>query len=68
MFTSFSSLLACAVCMSPGHRTTEAVGYAILALLLIMVPMFIGVVAFFVRLNRRAKAYAQEEALEIASS
>ncbi len=54
--------------MSPGHRTTEAVGYAILALLLIMVPMFIGVVAFFVRLNRRAKAYAQEEALEIASS
>ena len=58
--------LACAVCMAPGHKTTEAIGFAILALLLVMVPVFVGVIAFFVKINRRAKAFAaaeQEQAL-----
>ncbi len=56
--TYLPSLLACAVCMAPGHKTTEAIGYAILALLLVMVPLFIGVIAFFVKINRRARAFA----------
>ena len=58
--------LACAVCMAPGHKTTEAIGFAILALLLVMVPVFVGVISFFVKINRRAKAFAaaeQEQAL-----
>ena len=50
--------LACAVCMAPGHKTTEAIGYAILALLLIMIPLFAGVIAFFITINRRARAVA----------
>ncbi len=63
-----SSLItvACAVCMAPGHKTTEAIGFAILALLLVMVPVFVGVIAFFVKINRKAKAFAaaeQEQAL-----
>ena len=64
--TSSFFTFACAVCMAPGHKTTEAIGYAILALLLVMVPVFGGVIAFFVKINRRAKAVAaaeQEEAL-----
>ena len=61
---SFSSFLACAVCMAPGHKTTEAIGYAILALLLFMVPLFIGLVAFVINLNRRARAVAAQEAQE----
>ena len=52
---------ACAVCMAPGHKTTEAIGFAILALLLVMVPIFVGVIAFFVKINRRAKALAAVE-------
>ena len=58
--------LACAVCMASGHKTTEAIGYAIMALLIIMLVVLSGVVAFFVNINRRAKAFAaaeQEEAL-----
>jgi len=58
--------VACAVCMAPGHKTTEAIGFAILALLLVMVPVFVGVIAFFVKINRKAKAFAaaeQEQAL-----
>lgn len=62
MTTSSLFTLACAVCMAPGHKTTEAIGYAILALLLIMVPVFGGLVAFFVKINRRAKAHAAAEA------
>jgi cbb3-type cytochrome oxidase subunit 3 len=52
--------------MAPGHKTTEAIGFAILALLLVMVPVFVGVIAFFVKINRKAKAFAaaeQEQAL-----
>lgn len=48
--------------MAPGHKTTEAIGYAILALLLVMVPVFGGLIAFFVKINRCAKAHAAEEA------
>ena len=51
-------VLACAVCLGPGHQTAEAVGYAILALLVMMVPLFIGVMAFFIKIHRRAKAVA----------
>jgi cbb3-type cytochrome oxidase subunit 3 len=50
--------------MAPGHKTTEAIGYAILALLLFMVPLFIGLVAFVINLNRRARAVAAQEAQE----
>ncbi len=57
----FLSILACAVCMAPGHKTSEAIGYAILALLLFMVPLFAGVVAFFINLNRRARLVARQE-------
>ena len=60
MAASFYTL-ACAVCMVPGHKTTEAIGYAILALLLVMLPVFGGLVAFFYKLNKRAKAVAAAE-------
>ena len=57
--------LACAVCMAPGHKTTEAVGYAILALLLFMLPVFLGLVAFVIKLNRHAKAAALAEETQL---
>ena len=47
--------------MAPGHKTTEAIGYAIMALLIIMIVVLGGVIAFFVNINRRAKAVAAEE-------
>lgn len=62
MFSSLPSLVACAVCMAPGHKTSEAIGYAIMALLIIMVPLFVGVIAFFVKINRHAKAYEKARA------
>ena len=57
-------LFACSVCMAPGHVTTEAIGYAILALLLILGPLLVGVIAFFVKINRHAKAFAEQEQVE----
>ncbi|MDB4627259.1 hypothetical protein OAE46_01355 [bacterium] len=56
--TSSIYTFACAVCMAPGHKTTEAIGYAIMALLIIMLAVLGGVVYFFVSINRRAKAVA----------
>lgn len=50
--------------MAPGHKTTEAIGYAILALLLFMVPLFVGVIAFFIKINRRARAVAAQDQAE----
>jgi heme/copper-type cytochrome/quinol oxidase subunit 2 len=47
--------------LAPGHKTTEAIGYAIMALLIIMLAVLGGVVYFFVSINRRAKAVASAE-------
>ncbi len=61
----YSFLMACAVCFQPGHRTSEAVGWAILVLLVIVTCVLGGLVALMIHLARRSKAVAQQELLEL---
>ena len=60
------NLIACAVCFQPGHLWSDAAGWAILVLLLVMVPVFGGLVAFFITIARRAKAAAAAELESLA--
>ena len=55
-------LFSCAVCMAPGHITAEAMGWAILVLLCILLPLLGGIIAVFVSIARKAKRVAALEA------
>ncbi len=55
------NLLACAVCFQPGHIWSDATGWAILVMLLVLLPIFGGVIAFFITIARRARAVAAAE-------
>ena len=59
--SNIMTILACAVCFQPGHILSEAPGWAILVMLLILLPVFGGLVAFFVTIARRAKAASAAE-------
>ena len=52
--------------MAPGHRTSEAIGYAILILLAFLLPVFGGLIAFIVSLARKSKAAAALSPDELA--
>jgi len=56
------TVLACAVCFQPGHILSEATGWAILVMLLVLLPIFGGLVAFFITIARRAKAVEDRRA------
>ncbi|NWK55484.1 hypothetical protein HW115_07665 [Verrucomicrobiaceae bacterium N1E253] len=53
--TSLINTLACSVCMGVGeeHRDSIAAGYAMLVMLLIIVPMLCAIIFFIVRMARR---------------
>ena len=55
------NLFACAVCFQPGHMWSDATGWAILVMLLILLPIFGGLIAFFITIARRAKAAGAAE-------
>ena len=49
-------LLACPVCIgAPGHQTTEAMGWAVLFMLGVLLPVLGGFVGFMIYLVRRAE-------------
>ncbi|HUF61314.1 MAG TPA: hypothetical protein VMN36_04510 [Verrucomicrobiales bacterium] len=49
-------LLACPVCFgAPGHQTTEALGWAVLFMLGILIPVLGGFLSFMIYLIRRAR-------------
>lgn len=51
-------ILACSVCMGigPEHRDSVAAGYAMLVMLLIILPMLCGIIFFITRMAKREKA------------
>lgn len=50
--------IACAVCMGTGpeHKDSVAAGYAMLVMLLIIIPMLCGIIFLFVRIAKRENA------------
>lgn len=48
--------------MAPGHRTSEAIGVAILIMLGVLVPVLGGIGAFIFHLARRSKQIAAAKA------
>jgi hypothetical protein len=55
MITSLTNTLACAVCMGSGkeHLDSVAAGYAMLVLLLIIIPMLCTIIFFIARMAKR---------------
>ena len=51
------NIIACAVCVGMGseHQDTVALSYAILFLLLVIVPLLTMIIFFFVRIAKREK-------------
>lgn len=58
MMTSLLNTLACSVCMGTGkeHLDSVAAGYAMLVMLLIIIPMLTAIIFFIVRMARRENA------------
>lgn len=56
--TSLLNILACSVCMGTGkdHLDSVAVGYAMLFMLGIIIPMLCAIIFFIARMARREKA------------
>ncbi|MGB2402675.1 MAG: hypothetical protein ACPIA7_04625 [Akkermansiaceae bacterium] len=56
--TSIFNILGCAVCMGAGedHLDSVAAGYAMLVMLLIIVPMLASIIFFISRMARRESA------------
>lgn len=48
---------ACSVCMGVGaeHKDSVAAGYAMLVMLLIIIPMLIGIIFFIARMAKRER-------------
>ena len=51
------NILACSVCMGvgPEHKDSVAAGYAMLVMLLIIIPMLCGIIFFFRRIALRER-------------
>ena len=49
--------LACSVCMGagPDHKDSVAAGYAMLVMLLIIIPMLIAIIFFITRIAKRER-------------
>lgn len=49
--------LACSVCMGagPDHKDSVAAGYAMLVMLLIIIPMLCGIIFFITRMAKRER-------------
>lgn len=58
MMTSLLQTLACSVCMGVGeeHRDSVAAGYAMLVMLVIIIPMLTAIIFFIARMARRENA------------
>lgn len=56
--TSIFNTIACAVCMGAGedHLDSVAAGYAMLVMLLIIIPMLASIIFFISRMARREAA------------
>jgi hypothetical protein len=56
--TTLFNIIACSVCMGVGedHRDSVAAGYAMLVMLLIIVPMLCAIIFFIARMARREQA------------
>jgi hypothetical protein len=56
--TSLLNTLACSVCMGVGeqHRDSVAAGYAMLVMLVIIIPMLTAIIFFIARMARRENA------------
>ena len=56
MMTTLNTL-ACSVCMGvgPEHRDSVAAGYAMLVMLLIIIPMLCGIIFFITRIAKRER-------------
>lgn len=57
MITALMNTLACSVCMGVGeeHRDSVAAGYAMLVMLLIIIPMLCAIIFFIARMARRER-------------
>jgi hypothetical protein len=55
---SLSNILACSVCMGTGkeHLDSVAAGYAMLVMLVIIIPMLVAIIFFIARMARRENA------------
>lgn len=51
--------IACAVCMGngPDHKDSVAAGYAMLVMLLIIIPMLCAIIFFIVRMAKREREH-----------
>ncbi|MBT8043665.1 MAG: hypothetical protein KJO79_01840 [Verrucomicrobiae bacterium] len=58
MMTSIVDTLACSVCMGTGkdHLDSVAAGYAMLVMLVIIIPMLIAIIFFIARMAKRETA------------
>ncbi|MBT8037096.1 MAG: hypothetical protein KJO21_06090 [Verrucomicrobiae bacterium] len=56
--TSLLNTLACSVCMGVGeqHRDSVAAGYAMLVMLVIIIPMLTAIIFFIARMAKRENA------------
>ena len=56
--TATLNILACAVCMGsgPDHKDSVAAGYAMLVMLVIIIPMLTGIIFFITRMAKRENA------------
>jgi len=56
--TSLFDMIACSVCMGTGkdHLDSVAAGYAMLVMLLIIIPMLCSIIFFITRMARRETA------------
>ena len=56
--TSLFDMIACSVCMGTGkeHLDSVAAGYAMLVMLVIIIPMLIAIIVFITRMARRETA------------
>ncbi len=55
---SLPNILACSVCMGTGkeHLDSVAAGYAMLVMLVIIIPMLVSIIFFIARMARRENA------------
>ena len=55
---SLPNILACSVCMGTGkeHLDSVAAGYAMLVMLVIIIPMLVAIIFFIARMARRENA------------
>ncbi len=55
---SLPNILACSVCMGTGkeHLDSVAAGYAMLVMLVIIIPMLVSIIFFITRMAKRENA------------